>query len=176
MVAALDPEEDPDGRTLEGVISMILREAPVPEGEIRTAETEADDSLPEDVDAAIEIGVTPNVLRFDTEEIRVTAGQTIRITLNNTDNMEHNLLILNPGTLAEVGGLADAMITSPDARDRQYVPETPDVLESTPLLDPGESYELTFTVPDEPGEYPFVCTVPGHWRSMNGILIVEAEE
>jgi plastocyanin len=138
--------------------------------EVQTADP---GELPEGIDAIIELGVVENVMRFDREELRVLAGQTVRFDLVNTDNMEHNLLILNPGSLAEVGRLADAMIGAPDGRERLYVPDSPDVLAYTPILDPGESYQLIFEVPDEPGEYPFVCTIPGHWRIMNGILIVE---
>jgi uncharacterized protein len=32
---------------------------------------------------------------------------------------------------------------------------------------------LMFIAPSQPGEYPFICTVPGHWRIMNGKMIVE---
>jgi len=24
-----------------------------------------------------------------------------------------------------------------------------------------------------PGRYPYLCTFPGHWKLMNGVLIVE---
>jgi azurin len=27
-------------------------------------------------------------------------------------------------------------------------------------------------VPDQAGDYPFVCTFPGHWRLMTGIMKV----
>lgn len=125
------------------------------------------------VDVELELGVTPNVLEFDKEELRVRAGQTVRIVFTNTDNMEHNLLITMPQSLAEVGRLADQMMASPQGRERAYVPDSDLVLAATPILDPGEQYELVFRVPEEPGEYEFVCTIPGHWRIMNGLFIVE---
>ena len=87
--------------------------------------------------------------------------------------MEHNLLIIMPESLAEVGRLADQMMASPQGRERAYIPDTPDVIAATPILDPGEQFELVFQVPEEPGEYEFVCTIPGHWRIMNGLFIVE---
>ena len=34
----------------------------------------------------------------------------------------------------------------------------------------GETIE--FTAPAEPGDYPYICTFPGHWRLMNGVLHV----
>lgn len=168
--AAADTEDDPVA-TLEGIVSMVVEEDPEAAGEI---DSNGDsDTLPEGVDAELELGVTPNVLEFDKEELRAEAGQTVRIIFTNTDNMEHNLLIISPGTLAEIGELADELVSASGGREAHYVPDSPDVLAHTPILDPGESYELTFTMPSEPGEYPFVCTIPGHWRNMNGVLIVE---
>jgi uncharacterized protein len=160
----------PSPEDMGGIIAMVLSEDPEAVAQIGQVAVTA---LPPAVDRVLQMGVIENEMRFDLEELRVQAGQTIRIDFVNTDNMEHNLLILNPGTLAEVGRLADEMITAPDGRQRMYVPDSPAVLASTPLLDPGESYQLIFRVPDQPGEYPFVCTIPGHWRIMNGIMIVE---
>jgi plastocyanin len=91
------------------------------EAEAPVAET---GELPEGIDAVIELGVVANVMRYDREELQVQAGQTIRIDFTNTDNMEHNLLIISPGTLADIGRLADEMITAPDGRQRQYVPDS----------------------------------------------------
>lgn len=166
-------EEEPAG-SLESITAMIIRAQTERAGGEESGE-DSSASTDEEVvvDLELELGVTPNVLEFDKEELRVKAGQTVRIVFNNTDNMEHNLLIIQPGSLPDVGRLADEMMASPNGRDRGYVPDTPDVITSTPILDPGESYELVFTVPDEPGEYGFVCTIPGHWRIMNGTLIVE---
>ena len=33
--------------------------------------------------------------------------------------------------------------------------------------------EITFTAPAAPGSYPYICTFPGHWRIMRGVLVVE---
>jgi uncharacterized protein len=121
----------------------------------------------------IELGVTPDVMRFDIEELRVEAGQTVRVIFTNTDHMEHNVLFIRPGTIERVGQLADQMMMTPEGRQQHYVPDTPDVLAYTPVLGPSEKFELVFTVPSEPGEYTYVCTIPGHWRIMQGTLIVE---
>lgn len=165
-------EETEPGSSLVSIIKLVLQEDPdAIEKHIR--EEEASDELPAGIDAVLEIGVTPNVMEFDTEELRVQAGQTVRIDFTNTDNMEHNLLFINQGTLQDVGRLADEMMTSTTGREKNYVPDTEDVLAFTPVLEPGQNYELEFTVPSEPGEYPFVCTIPGHWRIMNSVLIVE---
>ena len=35
-----------------------------------------------------------------------------------------------------------------------------------------KKFTLTFKVPDVAGDYPYVCTFPGHWSMMNGIMKV----
>jgi azurin len=52
------------------------------------------------------------------------------------------------------------------------VPAIPEVLFATTLVDPGQTLTVQFKAPEEPGEYPYVCTFPGHWRVMNGIMHV----
>jgi uncharacterized protein len=39
-------------------------------------------------------------------------------------------------------------------------------------VNPGERFDLLFRAPTTPGRYPYVCTFPGHWRIMQGVLIV----
>jgi uncharacterized protein len=157
--------------TLAGIVDVIRQHAPaaaagvVPGGRAGAAGAG-------EVAVVLELGVTPGEIRFDQEELRVAPGQTGRVVLTNTDHMEHNLLFLRPGSLERVGRMADEMMHTPDARQRQYVPDTADVIAFTPVLEPAQRYELTFTAPTEPGEYPFTCTVPGHWRLMQGVLIV----
>jgi uncharacterized protein len=34
------------------------------------------------------------------------------------------------------------------------------------------SYTLTFIAPAQVGDYPYVCTFPGHWSIMNGVMKV----
>ena len=46
------------------------------------------------------------------------------------------------------------------------------VLVSTRLVDPGQTVTVQFRAPTQPGQYPYVCTFPAHWRVMNGILNV----
>ncbi|MEX1183332.1 MAG: plastocyanin/azurin family copper-binding protein, partial [Gemmatimonadota bacterium] len=153
------------GTTLESIVVLVMQRAPgalaVPDARQAPA-----------ADVVLELGVVPEELRFDRTELRVGAGQRVNIVFTNTDNMEHNLLIIRPGTVEEVGAMADALAT-PAGRAQQYVPDSPDVIVSTPILQPTQSYALNFTAPTEPGRYTFVCTIPGHWRVMQGTLIVE---
>lgn len=120
----------------------------------------------------IELKVVPEMLQFDKKLIQVKAGQKVVVNLENPDGMQHNFLVLKPGSLQKVGKAADEMLSDPKASEKQYVPKIPEVLFSTKLVNSGETVTLEFTVPNIPGDYPFVCTFPGHWRGMNGILRV----
>lgn len=45
---------------------------------------------------------------------------------------------------------------------------------NTGLLDPGQERVLSFRAPEEPGEYEFICTVPGHAQlGMTGKIVVK---
>lgn len=170
--AESDNSEVDPASTLNSIITLVLQENPNFQADSNNSQ-EASGNLPENVDAELTLGVKPNLLEFDKEELRAKAGQTVRVTFNNTGNMEHNLLFIEPGTLQEVGNMADKMTSSSDGRDKNYVPDTPAVVANTVIVQPGESVQITFTVPSEPGKYRFICTIPGHWRSMQGTLVVE---
>ena len=86
--------------------------------------------------------------------------------------MAHNVVIGHPGSLDTIGNAADVLATSTAGMKQDYIPQLAAIIASTPLIDAGEKAVITFQVPDLPGEYPFVCTFPGHWRIMNGVLKV----
>ncbi|MDB5247308.1 MAG: rane-bound dehydrogenase domain protein [Segetibacter sp.] len=120
----------------------------------------------------INIRVVPNVMKFNKTLLTVKARQKVTINLENPDVMQHNMVIIKPGTTQKVGAAADALARDPNGADKQYVPRMPEVLHFIKLLNPGEDGTLEFIAPATPGDYPFVCTFPGHWRIMNGILRV----
>ena len=81
--------------------------------------------------------------------------------------------MIRPGTLAKVGDLANKIIAEPDAVARHYIPRTDDVLAYTDIVAPRTSRSSTSAPPTTPGRYPYLCTFPGHWMVMNGVMIVE---
>ncbi|OLY92644.1 putative membrane-bound dehydrogenase domain-containing protein [Cnuella takakiae] len=123
-------------------------------------------------DQTINLRVVKDVMKYDKELLTAKAGTTVLIKLANPDFMQHNLVILKPGTTEKVGAAADKLARDPNGAKMSYVPKTSDVLYSTPLINPEGSYNLAIKVPDTPGDYPFVCTFPGHWRIMKGVLRV----
>ena len=56
---------------------------------------------------------------------------------------------------------------------KQYVPNSDDLLAYTDVVAPGGQFTIDFRAPTAPGRYPFLCTFPGHWMVMNGVMIVE---
>ncbi len=116
-------------------------------------------------------GNPPGTMKFAKAEIKIKAGKPIQLTFKNPDVLQHNLLILRPGTTAKVGALADAMLTDPEAMKKSYVPKSSDILHSTKLVNPGGHAVLKFTI-TEAGNYPIICTFPGHWRLMSAVLKV----
>ncbi|WP_461133221.1 PVC-type heme-binding CxxCH protein [Spirosoma lituiforme] len=111
-------------------------------------------------------------MRYDKKEFTVTAGKQIEIVLENPDAMQHNLVIGKPKSMDIIGAAADKLITAKDGADKNYVPSIAQVIAATPLVNPDQTYRLKFTAPATPGDYPFVCTFPGHWRIMNGVMKV----
>ncbi len=121
----------------------------------------------------IKIKSVKEMMQYDVKEFVVKAGKPVELTFENPDAMQHNLLIIKPKSLETIGKASDKMITQRDAAERNYVPNLPQyIIASTPLVNPNQSYTLTFTAPTEVGNYPFVCTFPGHWRLMKGVMKV----
>ena len=120
----------------------------------------------------IRIETVPAQMKYDVSRFTVAAGETVVIELVNKDEMPHNLVVGKEGALEAVGLAAEKMIALPDAFAKSFVPSTPEVLFSIRLLNPGETLQARFTAPAQPGNYPFVCTFPAHWRTMNGVIDV----
>ena len=120
----------------------------------------------------INLGTLPGKMLFDKEVFEVPAGKTVSILFDNRDQMPHNVLILEPGSIEKVGVAADNMASLEDGYEKNFVPELKEVLFSTPLVNSNIVYQLDFIAPDTPGDYPFICSFPGHWRVMQGIMKV----
>ena len=111
-------------------------------------------------------------LQFDPPRAQMDPGQTVRFRILNRDPNDqiHNLVLIKPGSLAEIQKAS--LKIDQAAIDRDYIPEHEAVLKHTKLLKPDESDEFVFTAPKEPGIYHYVCTYPGHATIMYGALYV----
>lgn len=122
----------------------------------------------------IQIKTVKNEMKYDISEFVVQAAKPVEIVLENVDFMQHNLVIVAPGQKEKVGAAADKMAADPTGAEKDYIPEMGEVLYATALVNPEEKVVLRFTAPDKPGMYPFICTFPGHWRIMQGVMKVVA--
>ena len=113
-------------------------------------------------------------LQFAPKRLEVNAGAQVKLIFSNPDVMLHNWLLGKPGSAEEIGEFADKMASTADGFQKGYIPESDKILLSSKLLSPNESQEIEFQAPDQPGDYPYLCTFPGHWRMMQGILTVKA--
>ncbi len=123
----------------------------------------------------IKLGTVFEKMSFDKEIVAVQAGKPVEFVLENSDLMPHNFVILQPGSLEEVGLQAEANAQQPAFAAAGFVPSSPKVLAKSALLQPRDTQKLSVNVPTQPGVYPFVCTYPGHWRRMFGALYVVAD-
>lgn len=121
----------------------------------------------------IHVAALPGKMLFDTTLITVPASKPVSLIFHNRDQMAHNVVIVTPGSSEKVGKAADAMAGLKDGYERNFVPNLAEVVAATPLVNAGTSFQLDFKAPDKAGAYPFICSFPGHWRVMKGILKVE---
>ncbi|HTE32210.1 MAG TPA: plastocyanin/azurin family copper-binding protein, partial [Chryseolinea sp.] len=120
----------------------------------------------------IHLSTLPAKMLFDKTSFSVKAGEEVSIIFKNEDDMAHNVVICKPKTQEIVGKAADAMAATKDGYERNFIPSIAEVLFATPLVSAGEQFRLDFKAPDPPGDYPFICSFPGHWQFMKGNMTV----
>jgi len=124
------------------------------------------------VDFEIDLGVLPGQLRFDRELLRVAPDSRVRLTLKNTDAMQHNLVlgVRGEGVAARVA--AATLRLGAAASEKHYVPDSDEVLASTKAIFLDQSDTIWFRAPSEPGDYPYVCQPHEEDHDMKGIVHV----
>jgi len=123
------------------------------------------------------ISCAPEVMKYTKEQIAVTTGQPVKIVFTNPDATDHNLVIVRPGALEEVGMAANEMARDPKNANSDFIPRSKRklILHATKMIGPtrkSQVHVLRFIAPSEPGIYPYVCTFPGHWVVMKGVMVV----
>ena len=120
----------------------------------------------------LEIATVGDTMTFDKTKLTAPAKSQVHLVLKNNAKLEalpHNWVLVHEKTEAKVA--ADGLAVGVDAG---YLPVSDDVIAATPLAKPLGQSEVTFTAPKYPGDYPYICTVPGHYLSMKGVLTVTA--
>jgi len=117
----------------------------------------------------LQIASLANTMTFDKTALTVPAGAEVHLVLKNNATvatLPHNWVLVKPGTEAAVAlrGVKLDQAGYVDVSDHN-------VLAHTTQAKPGGTEEVTFTAP-EAGTYPYICTTPGHYMSMKGVLTV----
>ncbi|MAI31747.1 MAG: c-type cytochrome [Rubripirellula sp.] len=120
----------------------------------------------------IRIKTVEEEMRYDIPYFAVEAGKSVQIVLENHDLMPHNLVVTVPEALKEVAQLGLQVGPNNGWNNLPYVPESDKVLHATAMVPADQQATLTFTAPNTPGEYPYVCTFPQHWYRMYGVMVV----
>jgi len=83
------------------------------------------------------IGCLPERLMFDKTAFTVKAGQPVKLIFKNPDATAHNLLIVKPGSVEEVGMAGNEMAKDPKAAKKHFIPKSDKVLHASKLLQPN---------------------------------------
>jgi azurin len=119
----------------------------------------------------LQIASDGELLAFNPTELSCPAGARVRVVFHHTGQrlpQDHNWVLLQPGAsdaIMQAGVVAGL--------SAGFVPRDSRVLAATPLCGRGGEAAVEFTAP-APGDYPFLCTFPGHGAVMNGVLHVTA--
>lgn len=108
-------------------------------------------------------------MMYKQTEVAIKADTPTRVKMvNNATSpaMVHNVVIIKKGTGDEVGQAAVTI-----SAEKNHVPENANVLAATKLAQPGETTTVVVNLPA--GEYEYICTFPGHYVMMKGVLKVE---
>ena len=113
-------------------------------------------------------------MKYDVEKFEVKAGQKVKLTLKNVGMlpkaaMGHNFVLLKAGT--DVTAFAMEAMKFPK---KEYLPDSMKgaIIVHTKQLGPDESHTIEFTAP-APGKYDYICTFPGHYALMKGVMTVK---
>lgn len=124
-----------------------------------------------------EVKITANdQMQYSVKKIDAKPGEELKIVLTAISSvpkteMSHNWILLAKTANADGFVMAAAM-----ARATEYIPaaKKDQILAHTKLVGGGETVEVTFKAPTEPGNYTYLCSFPGHFAAgMKGVLAVK---
>ena len=128
--------------------------------------------------AATKVSISGNdQMQFSVKEFEVKAGEQIELEFKNEGTlpkiaMGHNIVILKEGVSAIAFG-GKALQAGANATNALPDAVKGDVIAYSQLLGPGESEIVKFIAPVKPGINQFVCTFPGHYAMMRGVMVVK---
>ncbi len=118
----------------------------------------------------IRIATVVEKMKYDTPNLTVKAGKKIKLIFANPDFMPHNIVLVNPGKADAVA--MEALKLGANGFDLGFVPPGKEIIWASKLVDHNAEEVIEFNAPSKPGDYPYVCTFPGHHIIMRGSMKV----
>ncbi len=137
-------------------------------------EEKVDTSKNTNEDVANVVLTADDLMKFNKDEIRVKAGQKVKLTLRHIGKLDINVMGHNVTILKKGVDLVEFATKAAAERDNGYLPKDSedDIIVHTKLIGGGETTVIEFDAP-EVGTYEFLCTFPAHFAMMRGKFIVE---
>ena len=121
------------------------------------------------------IKTVPQKMLYDITKFTVPPGARVQLVIVNDDEMQHNFLLCKKESKNGMDVANAAVALAEKGMNMQWVPKHKNVLQATALINPATQQTLYFTAPKAKGDYPYVCTVPGHAMLMKGVMTVGQE-
>lgn len=132
--------------------------------------TKKDTNINKDVNIVI---TGDDFMKFNTKEIKVKAGQKVKLTLRHIGKLDVNIMGHNIVILKKDVDPTEFAAKAATERDNEYIPkDSQEIIVHTKLIGGGETTVIEFDAP-KVGTYEFLCSFPGHFAMMRGKFIVE---
>ena len=114
-------------------------------------------------------------MKYDKDVLEAKAGQKVTLIFKHTGKMTkqqmgHDFVLLKVG--ADITAFGQAAAANKD-HDKIPADQVDNVIAHTDMIGGGETTQIEFTAPTTPGNYPYVCSFPGHYATMQGTFIVD---
>ncbi len=106
------------------------------------------------------ISVKMTDFSYTPKDVSILAGKEITLNITNDGKVEHEFVIMKPG-----------MTVGDD-----FGPEDEENIYWEVEAKPGETKQVTFTAPTEPGVYQVVCGTPGHFMAGMGAKLTVVKQ
>ena len=123
--------------------------------------------------AQLMLDAPEGIVQFAQTALHAFEEQPIEVLFRNQRSYPLNTVFLQPGATDDFGQALSQYAADPDAIANEYIPPAYQsrVIGSSGVLEAGQSKRITLGSLVA-GQYPYVCTVPGHWAAMQGMLTV----
>ena len=127
------------------------------------------DAAPVVPTAELKLGATGVTMVFDVTKLTVKPGQPVHVVFENKlpGTLPHNWVLL-----AKAGTEASYAASVVDKAKDDYYADSRRA-RAHRADEARRDDGTTFTAPTEPGDYPYICSFPGHYVMMKGVVTVK---